>query len=199
MTGVEQLTSKIIEEAKLNAAERKKQAEKEAEAVLEQARQKAAVECDKIIAEAKERGEALRNRLISVAELNARKEKLKVKQELIASAFEQALERLRSLPDQEYFKLIKDLIVQGSTTGAEQILLSEQDHKRLPADFLKQVNAGVKQKGLPGSLKLAKDLAPIQGGVILRAGDITVNYSFEALLKQNYDQLAMEVAGLLFS
>ena len=118
---------------------------------------------------------------------------------MIASAFDQALAKLRSLPDDRYFDLIKDLIVQGSTTGSEQIILSEADHKRLPEGFLEQVNAVVKEKGLSGSLKLAQETGPIQGGVILKAGNITVNYTFEALLKQNYDQLAMEVAGLLFS
>ncbi|HHT36779.1 MAG: V-type ATP synthase subunit E [Candidatus Wallacebacter cryptica] len=199
MTGVEQLTSKIIEDAKLRAAERKKQAEEEKAAILEQTRERAQVECDKITAEAKARGEELYNRLISVAQLNARKEKLQAKQDVIASAFDQALAKLRSLPDDRYFDLIKDLIVQGSTTGSEQIILSEADHKRLPEGFLEQVNAVVKEKGLSGSLKLAQETGPIQGGVILKAGNITVNYTFEALLKQNYDQLAMEVAGLLFS
>ncbi|NLM24942.1 MAG: hypothetical protein GX208_02340 [Firmicutes bacterium] len=199
MTGVEQLTNKIVEDARQQAADTKNHAEQEAQAIIDQARQRALVQSDKIKTEAKVRGAELRERLVSVAQLNARKEKLQVKQDLINSAFDQALERLCGLPDAEYFAVLADLIVKGSRTGTEQIVLSENDHQRLPKDFLEQVNKLVKENGLAGSLAIAKEFAPIKGGVILKQGDVSINYSFEALLKQNYDELAMEIAGLLFS
>jgi len=69
----------------------------------------------------------------------------------------------------------------------------------LSPDFLMKVNQQLQKKGLQGSLQISDQEAQIKGGFILKSGDILVNYSFEALIKQKYDDLAMEVAGLLFS
>ncbi|HOB08233.1 MAG: V-type ATP synthase subunit E family protein [Limnochordia bacterium] len=199
MAGLEQLTNKILEDARLLAEKTVRQAEEEAQSILDLARQRAETECEKIISDAETRARELKERMLSTAELNARKERLKVKQELINQAFEQALERLCSLPEDQYFSLLVDLIASASATGAEEIVLAEHDRQRLPADFTAKVNAKVKAGNLPGSMRLAEETAPIKGGFILKAGKVSVNYSFEAVLKQNYDHLAVEVAGVLFS
>ncbi|HKM17620.1 MAG: hypothetical protein GX228_01605 [Firmicutes bacterium] len=199
MAGLEQLTNKIVEDAQLQADRTIKQAQEEAQSIIDQARQRAEAQCDKIIADAESRARELSERLLSVAELNARKERLKVKQELIGQAFAQALDRLCSLPDDQYFAILSELIAAAATAGTEEIVLASRDQQRLPAGFLAQVNAKVKAQNLPGAMVLAQNPAPIKGGFILRAGKISVNHSFEAVLRQNYDHLAMEVAGLLFS
>lgn len=199
MAGLEQLTNKILEDAKLQADRTIKQAQEEAQSILDQARKRTEAQCDKIITDAQQQAEELKERLMSVAELNARKERLRVKQELIGQAFDQALERLCSLPEDQYFALLADLITMASTTGAETIVLAERDLKRLPPDFVANVNDKVKTKNRPGSMSLARESAPIKGGFVLKAGKVSVNHSFEAVLKQNYDHLAMEVASLLFS
>ncbi|HHX01220.1 MAG TPA: hypothetical protein GX739_00975 [Firmicutes bacterium] len=199
MAGLEQLTNKILEDAKLQADRTIKQAQEEAQSILDQARKRTEAQCDKIITDAQQQAEELKERLMSVAELNARKERLRVKQELIGQAFDQALERLCSLPEDQYFALLADLITMASTTGAETIVLAERDLKRLPPDFVANVNDKVKTKNRPGSMSLAQESAPIKGGFVLKAGKVSVNHSFEAVLKQNYDHLAMEVASLLFS
>jgi len=199
MAGLEQLTNKILEDAKLQAERTVQQASADAQAILDQARERVQAQCSKIIADAESRARELNERMISAAELNARKERLRVKQELIGQAFEQALERLCSQPEDQYFNLLAGLIADASTTGAEEIILSERDRKRVPTGFLAQVNTKVKSRNLTGSLSLAQETAPIKGGFILRSGRVSVNYSFEAVLRQHYEDLAVEVAGVLFS
>ena len=199
MAGVEQLTQKILEDAKIQADNIKKQAQAEAQTILDQARERVETQCSQIIAEANQKAEEIRERLVSVAQLNGRKTKLQVKQELIAQVFDQALDRLCSMPDEQYSQVLLTMISAAVEKGTEEIMLSERDRSRLSPDFLMKVNQQLQKKGLQGSLQISDQEAQIKGGFILKSGDILVNYSFEALIKQKYDDLAMEVAGLLFS
>jgi len=199
MAGVEQLTQKILEDAKIQADNIKKQAQAEAQTILDQARERVETQCSQIIAEANQKAEEIRERLVSVAQLNGRKTKLQVKQELISHVFDQALERLCSMPDEQYSQVLLTMISAAVEKGTEEIMLSERDRSRLSPDFLMKVNQQLQKKGLQGSLQISDQEAQIKGGFILKSGDILVNYSFEALIKQKYDDLAMEVAGLLFS
>jgi len=199
MAGVEQLTQKILEDAKIQADSIKKQAQAEAQTILGQTRERVETQCSQIIAEANQKAEEIRERLVSVAQLNGRKTKLQVKQELIAQVFDQALDRLCSMPDEQYSQVLLTMISAAVEKGTEEIMLSERDRSRLSPDFLMKVNQQLQKKGLQGSLQISDQEAQIKGGFILKSGDILVNYSFEALIKQKYDDLAMEVAGLLFS
>ena len=73
MAGVEQLTQKILEDAKIQADSIKKQAQAEAQTVLGQTRERVETQCSQIIAEANQKAEEIRERLVSVAQLNGRK------------------------------------------------------------------------------------------------------------------------------
>lgn len=88
-------------------------------------------------------------RLASVAQMEAKKLTLATKQEMLEKAFDLALDRLVSLPDDEYVALLADLAVKAAVTGREQLIFSQKDRTRVG----KQVVAAANEK-------LAKMVAP---------------------------------------
>ena len=100
-------------------------------------------------------------RLKSAAQMERRKLELSAKQEVLGEAFDQALERLCSLPDQEYIQLLTALVLQAVTTGREQLIFSQKDRNRIGKAVVVAANeAMVKQVApeLPDSLQVAPEL-----------------------------------------
>ena len=199
MPGIDSIKAKILEEARAQAEKNLAQARAEAEEILrlgaEEAEQKRSVILQKASSDVEER----KRRLISVTELDARKQKLSTKQTVINEAFEKALERLNSLPDTEYQTVLLHMISNAIRTGNEEIIVSERDLKRLSADFLDILNQQVEARGIrPAVLRLAKQPGTMKGGFVLRLGDVEVNNSFETALKIQREQLEAEIVKVLF-
>src|SRR5699024_10297054 len=89
----------------------------------------------------KERGEILARgeraaaerlaRLKSPAHMERRKLEVAAKQEVLSEAFDQALERLCTLPDEEYIQPLTALVLRAVTTGREQLIFSQKDRSRI--------------------------------------------------------------------
>ena len=117
-------------------------AKAETDALLEKARQEAAAvaaryqaQADKEAADLAARNERLaaerEERLISAAQMEARKTLLTAKQEMVERAYQRALEKLRSLPQEQYVELLAALLVRASSTGRR--LSSHRRIGRAPA------------------------------------------------------------------
>ena len=134
-------------------------------------------------------------RLASVAQLEARKLELAAKQEMLQKAFDKALERLLTLPEEQYIVLLSELAVKAARTGREQVILSQKDRTR----YGKQaVTAANEKLGDKGHLTLSQESRPIKGGLILSDGDVEVNGTFETLVRLQRGALDREVAKVLF-
>ena len=70
-------------------------------------------------------------RMLSEANLEGRKETLKAKQDMVESAFSLAMDKLYKLSDSDYQKLLEDMAVDAARNEDGEILLSEQDRKRV--------------------------------------------------------------------
>ncbi|MEJ1731095.1 V-type ATP synthase subunit E family protein, partial [Escherichia coli] len=77
---------------------------------------------------------------MAIAGLEGRKEILRAKQDMVDAAFKQALEKVISLPDEEYCRLLEDMAVKSAVNGNGEILLSEKDMRRISSSFLGNVN-----------------------------------------------------------
>lgn len=187
--------------------------EHDAQAQIDEIKNKASAEADRIIQSAKEEAESFRaqalegarkeaeqrkQRLISSANLEFRKELLAEKQNAIDSAFQEAIDTLLNMEDAEYKRVIKKMIMSSVQTGDEEIVLSKRDKARLNNDFLNEVNSQLAKDGKKGNLTISEDTYEISGGFILRRGSIEINNSFESLFKSSRDDLESEVAKLLF-
>jgi V/A-type H+-transporting ATPase subunit E len=137
-------------------------------------------------------------RLKSVAALEARKQVLAEKQLLLSEAFELAEERLRELPDGEYARLLSRLAAEGSRTGAEELILSQQDRARFGKSVTDGANALLREEGRRAELTLSPSARAMRGGVVVAGADIETNCSLAALVSRHRNELSPRVAEILF-
>ena len=179
MDGIEKITGRIAADASQEIAAIQAEARRESEDILARGRRAA-----------DERVE----RLASVAQLDARKLELSAKQEMLARAYDRALEKLTGLPDGAYTDLLAQLAVEASSTGREAVILSPKDRARYGKAAVTRAN----EKLGDGHLTLSEQTRPIQGGLILSDGDVEVNCSLETLVRLIRGETDREVAKVLF-
>ena len=134
-------------------------------------------------------------RLVGVAQLEARKQLLEVKQEMLEKAFEQALQDLLNLPEKDYVELLSKLIAQAAQSGREEVIFSQKDRPRYGKAAVTQANERLGEKG---HLTLSAQTRPIQGGFILSDGEVEVNGTFDTLVRLQRRELDGPVGKVLF-
>lgn len=176
--------NKINEEAERTALMQRQETEKQTEKEIEAIKQKAKAECDDIIKRAK-----------SSAELAKKQTMLNAKQTIICSTIEKAHNKLLSLPDDEYFSVIEEMIKKNAHDNEKgEISFNEKDRARLPKGFKLKLLA---VSG--GNLSVSNKNSKIDGGFVLIYGGIEENCSFSAIFSEKHDELQDEVCSTLFS
>ncbi len=196
--GADRIVRRILDDAGAKAETIKTEAAEKAEAVQAEASQKAARRQEHILKQAQKEAEEQKRRIIGVAQLEARKELLTAKQELISEAFRESLDQLVKLDDSSYLSIIRNMLLNLVETGTETVFCSAADLKRIPDSFWKKVNKELADRGKKGELTLSKEPRDIRGGFILQAEGVELNCSFESLLAMKRDELEPEVAAVLF-
>lgn len=138
---------------------------------------------DKLVAEEKEKAAA---KQISGAEMQAKKAVLAEKQAILEEVIGEALHRLTNLPDSEYTETIGTMLDSIDKNLGTEIIVSERDRKRL-ADV-------ITEKGFT----LSDRTADIDGGLIVRDGDIEYNYSFSSITAIEKEEIQQIAAKILF-
>lgn len=136
-------------------------------------------------------------RLVSVAMVECRKLLLSARQNLVSQTYDQALTHLLALSPEEYVTLLASLASRAALTGAEEVMLSEQDRTRYGKTVVAKANE-LLDKGLPKTLTLSPHTRNIQGGLILSNGQVELNCSFETLIRLQRGVMDLEVAHTLF-
>lgn len=199
MQGIDKITARILEDAR-----------REGDAVLEGARRaagetgrayaaRAGAEAGEILEKARRGAEERRERLMGVAALEARKMALATKQEMLDAAFRKAGEALAALPEEQMVPFLARLAARASRTGAEQLVLSPGDHARFGKKVLAAANDLLRQAGKAGGLTLSASPRTLSGGgLVLSDGDVEVNCTFAALVREQRDAFAAGAAAILF-
>ena len=227
MDGMEKITARIREDADREIAQMNQETDRQIQVIQEQAQAQADREREEILARGTRAAAERLERLKSAAQMERRKLELAAKQEVLGEAFDKALEKLCTLPEEEYIQLLTALVLQAVSTGREQIIFSPKDRARigkavvvaanealvkqvapeLPDSltdskvgaFLgKMVNSATAQITGTGLLTLSEETRPIQGGFILVDGPVEVNCSFEAMFRLQREKLEKPAAELLF-
>ncbi len=195
MTGLERIIEQIKIDSERNAAEIIENAQKEADRIIDEAMSATEIECKEIIGKGKEEARVIARIANSSAEQQMRKAKLAAQREIIEEVFEVALSKLRSLPDNDYFLILHRLACKNAEKGEGEVLLSEEDKNRMPADFISKLNEKLTGKG---TLTLAEDTASTNGGLILRYGGIEINCTFASLIDGKREQLSDKLNKYIF-
>ena len=192
MNGIDKVAARIVSDAQQEASALKAEAQARA-AEMKDAADKHAAELRKtLLAESEADAEKQYALLVAAAETEAKKETLRVKQELLSQAFDRALMLLRSLDDARYVRLLSELAQKASETGREEILLNPEDREKYGSSLSEELRrAGTE-------LTLSTETRPIVGGLILSQGKIEVNCALDRLAELYRSELAGEAARLLF-
>ena len=193
MNGIETIIQRLNTDAKA-----------ETDALLDKARQDAAAVTTRCQAQAdKETADlAARNqraaaereeRLVSAAQMEARKTILAAKQAVMEEVYAKALEKLRSLPQDRTVEVLASLLNEAAPQGKGEVLFSAQDRETVGRAAVDAANA---QNG--GQLTLSGETANIPGGFILRNGSIEVNCAYDTLIRLQKTETAGQVARQLF-
>jgi len=198
MAGADKLTERIISDARLKAEQHLKHAHEEADSILKSSAEEAERNRMRMLDNAKIEADEARKKMLSAAALDARKQKLKVKQEVIDLVFQKALEQLCSLPEDEYFNILAEMIASIIQNGTAEIVLCSADKQKYAGTFEQKINKLIKDKGSKAVVSLSSKTRDIKGGFILKMGDIEVNSSFDALIRMKRDELEPEIVKILY-
>jgi V/A-type H+-transporting ATPase subunit E len=228
MDGIEKITARIREDAQREIAGIEAQAAQKAEAIREQYREQAKREAQTILTRGQKAAEERQERLQSAAGLERRKLELAAKQEVLNEAFALAVEKLCSLPEEQYIALLADMAVRAARSGREQLIFSQKDRARIGKQVVMAANEILVKRVAPelpesladskvgaflgkvvqsttamvtgtGMLTLSEETRPIRGGFILSDGDVEVNCAFDVLVRMERERLEKDVADLLFA
>ena len=193
MNGIETIIQRLNTDAKA-----------ETDALLDKARQDAAAitarcqaQADKETADLAARNQRTaaerEERLVSAAQMEARKTILAAKQAVMEEVYAKALEKLRSLPQDRTVEVLASLLNEAAPQGKGEVLFSAQDRETVGRAAVDAANA---QNG--GQLTLSGETANIPGGFILRNGSIEVNCAYDTLIRLQKTETAGQVARQLF-
>jgi len=139
-----------------------------------------------------------RRKLLSMTELEVRKEVLALKQEMIGTVFEKSISQLLEGDEERYSALLKKLILDADLEGDEELILNQKDRERIGNDLIREINETLLKTKRKGELRLSRESRPIRGGVILRRGRKEVNCSVESIIYSKRDELEAKVVRILF-
>lgn len=190
---IENITGKILADAKVEAEEAINQAMKTAEEILAGAEKKA----KQVVDEAEKSGATEKEQLITrrkaVAEIDGGKITLSAKQKLISQCFDKAIELLINMEKQEYIHFLGEIVKNTGITEGELILNDKE-----AASMGKELEEHLKTQ-LPGSkIFLSSETRQIRGGFLLKSGNVYINGTVEALVEEAKGPLTAEVAQILF-
>ena len=198
MNGIEKITARIQAEAEAENAAALQKAEQEAASILEEYKQAAQSEEAALRQEAEIAAAGQKEQLISAARLEASKQLLNTRQEILAEAFARAAEELRAMPAEQYLGLLTRLTVAASRTGTEEVIMNAADRAAYGEQTVASANAALQTAGKTSGLTLSDTTYAIDGGVILKDGRIEVNCSLSSLIENRREELSVEVARILF-
>lgn len=178
---------KIIDAASKQDEEKRAESFKAALSEYEKLMQAGNAECEDILSGSRR-----------IAEMEAKKSVLSVKQEMISAAFDAAREEIVNMPRDKYTQFLARMAAEAAVSGMEEIVLNARDKAEVGKAVCKAANELLSAKGTPGKLTVSEDTADISGGVIVRFGGIETNCSIDALIRQRRSGLSTEVAAALF-
>ena len=219
MTGLDKIKDKIIAEAQLDAQRIIEDAQKKCNEIL----LRASGDADNIKAEldvaAHREAESIISRAKSGAALEKRNIIAQAKSHATDLAFETAKKEILSLPTEQYTEFLAKLLVSALTAQLEiektnldlygveskqepiDILLCQEDILRTGAQIVptaKKLAAGKPAAELIDRAGVSVDAVGIDGGMIIRIGDLDINCSLGTLVESAKERLEGDVAKILF-
>jgi len=193
MAGVDQIIETIVSRANEQIREIEQNCEQRCAYLWDQANADLEEQRVQIRRTTGSRLEEIDRRTNTMVSLGMRRERLAVKRDIVDSLFDECLDQLCALPQEDYEKLIVRFMEQAATGGE----VVEGDGRITPA-LMERINRALADKGVQEPLTLSPDRANIRGGFILKKDGVLTNCSFEMTVRQMRTQMEGQIAARLF-
>ena len=176
MTGIDKITAHIEADAQAEAKSLLDDAYAKAKDSIAEYDKLAHDEYVRIIQEGVKDCEDKVQRMQRLANMEAKKEVLAEKQDIIQKAFLSA----------------------SAKTGQEEIILNQRDKDKYGLRLLKAANEKLNANGIAGNLQLSEYIGKFAGGLILKQGSIEINCTIEILIELCKDEMSAQLSEVLF-
>ena len=194
MNGIEKITQRIDADTQAEIDRILADAREQAAQITGKYKAQADAEAASLAAKNEKNAAEREERLVSVAQMEARKVQLAAKQEMVEKAYDLALEKLCAMPDARYTEVLAGLLVQASSNGREEAIFSPEDRERVGKAAVDKANAASGKQ-----LKLSKETRPLKGGFVLRDENIEVKCTFDTLVRLEKAETTGAVVKTLFA
>ncbi len=191
MTGLEKIIEQIQQEARITSERELDKTKKEVEQILADGLQKREAYKTAFLEQTESQVELLLRRGEASAALQKRKILLKEKQNLITQMMGLAKEKILSLPVEDYFQFLLQMLNHYGKDGQCQLILSKRDLERVPDSFLEELKKR--------DIVLSKECGKIFGGFLLVYENVEENCSIEALFSSHKEVLQDQIGALIFT
>ncbi len=192
----------ILKSIEKEAAEKRKDVEDKTSAETEEISNRANARIEKLRkqkqAETAAEIDDQKKRRLALKRLDLRNGLLEVKHEIINEVFEQAFEKIRSMPDKKYMELVEKLFLDFAEPGKGRVYIAGKDQDRILPEFISRVLEKLNESGREYDYELADDDAGIEGGFIIETRNTKIDCSLEALFLETRNRLERETVEFLF-
>lgn len=193
MNGIEKIIRRIDADAQAEIDRILAEAAEQAAGITAKYRAQADAEAAALASRNEKTAAEREKRLVSSAQMEARKTELAAKQSLVEQAFALALEKLCAMPDDPYTAAVAELLVQAAPDGRGSVIFAPAERERIG----KQAVALANERLGGGKLVLAEETRPLKGGFVLSSGNVEVNCTFDTLVRLEKAEAAGAVAKRL--
>ena len=196
MSNLNNITSKILKDAEVERDNILALAEEDRNKILAKRTKSAEETKSEVLEKAKVEAKSKKERIVSSAKLQVRNDKLTAKQTIIDEVFVKSVEALENLSDEEFITFLKTSISSMNLEGEYNLILNKKGLSLVDNKMVVEINSKIKPKA---KINVSEYIRDFKGGFILENNGIEVNYTYEALVSSQRDELEFEVAKVLFN
>ena len=222
MIGTKRITDKIINDAEADAEAKLDSAKAECEKIRADYESRAGELRERMLTEAEVEAEQRIRRAKSAAAIEKQNAILSAKSEAVCAAFDTALAEISAMKPEKYrdllVKLIESAIInqinaeafERENYGDEElavgeyyeIMLNKSDraaHGSAVIEGVRRASIGRLDMSVLEKLKLSEKTVNIDGGVVIKYGDMEINCSLSMIFSRLREELEGEVYKILFT
>lgn len=189
---LEKLIERIKNDATKKAKFIKKEAQKEAEAIIQQATDSSLAEKKKRFDEAKKKVQLQQEAALAKARLDARDLVLKSKRNILNKAFENAFIKVNKISSQDYENLLIQLLINNSK-GTEQVLMANS----LATKIVDKANQAMAKLGRAAQLKASEEKMKDKGLILIDEQGTRTDLTIKSLIDYHSQEMEQHVFDIL--
>ena len=219
MTGLEKVTGKILADAEADAKEILDKAEAECAAIRARYEAETEAELEALREQSDRECQALIVRARSSAAMAKRNAVLEARAKLLDGAYAHAEKQIKGMNGEQYLEMLQKMLrsalkrqLEGEeesmrlygeniSPDAYEVILNGRDRETYGEKLMTAFRGGYGAR-LPATamakLRLSSEVAPIDGGLILRCGPVETNCSLAMLMAENRRETEARVSRILF-